>query len=139
PVEAGDVDHGVESLRGGRFVPYFARLLRSSIELEAFGGHLRAWVPVHPAIEGGTTADDLLALLSSGATAISYRALAAEIDIPIPGLTDFFQNLVQVYGGRIGRFALVLVLDQFEELFTRFVDPGPQLGTLWADLPDWRL
>jgi hypothetical protein len=38
-------------------------------------------------------------------------------------LLAFFRQLFEVYGRRRTRFALVIVLDQFEELFTRFVDP----------------
>jgi hypothetical protein len=134
---------------GGRqtpILPFAARLLRSSVDLAAFNEHLGVVITdagpssVTPgALEGGARVGALLALLDADAAADSHQRLLKALDPPVPGLRAFFSNLFQVYGQRRSRFGLVVLLDQFEELFTRFVDAGAGGHSPGLDLPDWRL
>jgi hypothetical protein len=54
-------------------------------------------------------------------------------------LTDFFASVIGNYGSHIRDFALVVILDQFEELFTRFVDPGIIRTRTSSQALDWKL
>ncbi|HEX8118453.1 MAG TPA: hypothetical protein VF521_14350, partial [Pyrinomonadaceae bacterium] len=69
----------------------------------------------------------------------AYEGLLNELKTPGRDLVHFFQQLADVYGRRRTRFALVLVLDQFEEMFTRYVDQGAYAPGRSASLLDWRL
>ncbi|HJQ33105.1 MAG TPA: hypothetical protein VJ866_13035 [Pyrinomonadaceae bacterium] len=126
--------------------PYFCRLLRSGIEVEVFAEHVEAirlqsfpHVPPGPPITGATRASELLAALSDEAFVRAYTQLLDQLRVSDRSLLVFFRRVVEVYGRRRTRFALVLVLDQFEELFTRFVDPGVAKSGHPVELPDWKL
>lgn len=126
--------------------PYFCRLLRSGIEAEVFAEHIEAirlqgfpHVPPGQPITGATRASELLAALSDDAFVRAYTQLLDQLKVSDGSLLAFFRQVVEVYGRRRTRFALVLVLDQFEELFTRFVDPGVTKRKRHDELPDWKL
>ncbi|HXH90563.1 MAG TPA: hypothetical protein VNN25_03205 [Thermoanaerobaculia bacterium] len=130
----------------GDLVPQFCRLLRSTIDVDAFASHIAAVrqggdaaLATGNAIDGSTSLTTLRELLDSEHLAIQYKTLLAYLDPPSKRLWPFLENLIQVYGERRPRFALLLVFDQFEEMFTRFVDPGTAAVLSIADLPDWRL
>ena len=83
---------------------------------------------------------ELIAALESVEFIEAYRSLVSFLDPPGRcNLGDFFANLIMVYGQRFSRFGLVLLFDQFEELFTRFIDADKIRGQAQSDLPDWRL
>jgi hypothetical protein len=138
---------------GGKFrelgdvVPIFSRLLRSHVEVESLSEHFGVlWCQgasgsdgTPPPVTAATRISALSAMLEDERMARGYERLFEELDVPVPELRVFFENLCEVYGGQRTRFALVIILDQFEELFTRFVDPGPASTTNLPDLPDWRL
>jgi len=141
PVESPQLATAGVLPTSGKVVPYFCRLLRRSLEVSAFATHLAA-VAGNPEyndqISYATPLQKIREVLSSTSLASMYRELVSRLYTPVPGLRLFFENLCEVYGERLTDFALVLIFDQFEELFTRFVDPGPiQGGT--TDLPNWRL
>jgi hypothetical protein len=126
--------------------PYFCRLLRSCIEVEIFGEHLAAvqqaaHTTPHPnsTISADTTVSELISLLNSDDFVSSYNKLVNELNVPSRELRVFFEHLVDTYGRRRTRFGLVLILDQFEEMFTRFIDPGVTVTEFVRELPDWRL
>lgn len=135
----------VEVPERGMVVPYFCRLLRSSIDVDAFASHLAAVqqggsaTPAEKIVTSATPLHALRALLDSVEFASSYRTLLTYLQPPADRLWPFFQNLVEVYGKRRGHFSLILLFDQFEEMFTRFVDPGKTARIRAADLPDWKL
>lgn len=130
----------------GLVTPLICRVFRSSVEIATLADHLEA---IHQAgsgnlfrknqITGDTRVSQLLNIFSEPALMISYHKLLAQLRIPIPSFYAFFENLIQVYGERRPKFALVLIFDQFEELFTRFIDPGPLKTDHLMNLPDWRL
>jgi hypothetical protein len=61
------------------------------------------------------------------------------LDIPTPGLLPFFENFFEHFGRVHVKFGLVLIIDQFEELFTRFVDVGRVASIADKESNDWRL
>jgi hypothetical protein len=129
---------------GELFSPYFCRLLRSTIEVDSFVEHLYAILQgdsegllAHP-ITSETKIIEVDRVISAPAYSTAYRHLLRDLDVPVSELSVFFEHLVETYGRWRTRFTLVLVLDQFEEMFTRFIDPGPTLDTK-AEMPDWRL
>ncbi len=129
----------------GATTPYFCRLLRSSLELDTLTEHLEA-VRSHGdgatpplLLEEATPVHQLLAFLEADSLAAAYRNLIAELHVPVNDLAAFFTQLLEVYGRQRADFGLVVILDQFEELFTRFIDPGVASPELAAHLPSWRL
>jgi conflict system STAND superfamily ATPase len=129
----------------GSVTPVFCRLLRSTIEIETFAEHLNAVCAQSepqfssPLINGRTRVGEILDLLSDPAYKEAYANLIEEMNVPVNDLSVFFEHLVEIYGRRRTRFALVLILDQFEEMFTRFIDPGPTVREMATKLPNWRL
>jgi hypothetical protein len=67
----------------------------------------------------------------------AYNKLLNELNVPGRNLSAFFEHIFKVYGQRRPRLALVLLMDQFEELFTRFIDPGVIAPEYLKGLPDW--
>jgi hypothetical protein len=130
----------------GTFNPMFCRLLRSHLGVEALSEHYAA-VWRHgggdeppPDVTYATPAAGLAGLLSSERMATGFERLFDELNVPVSELRDFFENLCEVYGVLRTRFGLVVLLDQFEEMFTRFVDPGPaSAAAARSEMPDWRL
>lgn len=127
-------------------VPLFCRLLRSHVEVEGLSEHLGV-IWQHGAPGGGppplvtceTSVGEMSAALSDPHLGRGYERLYEELDVPVPDLRAFFENLCEVYGGRRSRFALVVILDQFEELFTRFVELKSAPLPNAPKPPDWRL
>lgn len=65
----------------------------------------------------------------------THETLLRSLTNNATSLADFFDRLVLLWGGVLENFSLVLVLDQFEEMFTRFrnranreEDPGEEGG-----------
>jgi len=129
---------------GESFTPYFCRLLRSTMEADSFVEHLHAVLREHSdsvltsPITSETPIIELVRVFSSTIYQTAHKRLLCDLDVPVSKLSVFFEHLIEIYGKQRSRFTLVLVLDQFEELFTRFVDPGPTQVKM-PDVPDWRL
>ena len=66
----------------------------------------------------------LLQALDAPEAQSAYRTLLARLYLPLPGLAPFFENLFTVYGELHNQLGIVLILDQFEEIFTRFSGHG---------------
>lgn len=127
--------------------PLFNRLLTSTIEIEQYVEHLgaiAAWgqgtaLDVH-GIRGETAITAIESILSDPALASAYETLVNLMySVPVPELSAFFEHLIELYGRNRRNFNFVLIFDQFEELFTRYVDPGPTISRGLSELPDWRL
>jgi hypothetical protein len=117
--------------------PVFRRLLRSTVDLERYSSHLSV-IRDLGACRSETTVDadtPVSAVVQTLTELASVYPTALERFQPAERSFDrFFWRLVQLYGLHVADFALVLLFDQAEELFTRFVDqPGRQKGM------DWRL
>jgi hypothetical protein len=165
PIESEEWRAAYPQTGSGSVTPYTCRVLRASLDLKAAS---EQWSLVRemaePGAQSGALTEDLpiaelIASLDTTKFKAAYRTLVACLDPPGRcGLDDFFANLVSVYGARFSRFGLVLLFDQFEEIFTRFVDPGPfdkaSIGLAepiadqpkphqgmrpYGELPDWRL
>jgi Novel STAND NTPase 1 len=130
----------------GRVTPYFARLLRASIDIEMLEQHFRAQVTFGAAADTvlwpmaglDTRLDDVAAGLRHPGFVACYQRALAVVYPPVPDLQRFFRNLFETYGALRRDFLLVLILDQFEELFTRFIDYGVLLKRP-ANAANWRL
>jgi conflict system STAND superfamily ATPase len=139
PVGDGLLGAVQPSQTGRDSFPFFCRLLRSSITEETFDEHLgalsedsfRSVIDLHAA--------DLVAELSSTRFERSYASLVKTLAAPASGLREFFERWWSVWGSRHNRYAIVLVFDQFEEVFTRFADPGPVPAQAAKRVLDWRV
>lgn len=127
------------------FSPYFCRLLRSSIDTDTFVEHYTATLrqdetaAAQPYIHSSMPVTDLLEAVAGSSYLSGYNKLHNELNVPGRDLGVFFEHLISVYGSMRTQFGMVLVLDQFEELFTRFVDPGFTVRSAVSELPDWTL
>jgi hypothetical protein len=132
PIESGvEVKAAALSFRG-LVRPLFLRLLRATLEISQYNEHLHALLPAAPEIREDIPASQLRGILSDPAAAAAHERLLADLYIPAPSLTDFFANLMERYGRLRTQFGLVLILDQFEELFTLFTDSSGAAGKqLW--------
>jgi conflict system STAND superfamily ATPase len=144
------IDPAAECAKGlaltAKVTPYFCRVLRATLDIEGFADHIaavyqggQAEPAKGPRVSGETRLKELREHIASARFRDAHSTLLRYLDPPSDHLWDFLANLLQVYGARRGRFGLVLLFDQFEELFTRFIDPGKMSETFAADLPDWRL
>jgi len=124
----------------GRTISFVSRLLRSTCSVERFNLFVRAVNPAFPTITLDTKLGDLNGCLRSSSCAAYYQDLIRELEPPATNLVHFFEHLWAVMGRRFpsGEFAIVLIIDQFEEIFTRYVDRNLE-GLADGSLPDWRL
>jgi hypothetical protein len=104
---------------------------RAFDELEDFGGP-------------SPTLADLRQALASEEFGIGHQRVLAALSPPLPGLLPFFQNLTPWCDLLRPGAQFVLLLDQFEEIFTRFSDPGKLTSQSSRRrrrrvLQDWRL
>ena len=111
---------------GDVYLPYFCRVLRSSTELES----VARIFSVYPSLgedlwRMNRTASSVMAALAAQDVAERHRTLIARIDVPLRSLTAYFDELFQQLPALQANAWIVLVLDQFEEIFARFRDPGP--------------
>ncbi|HEX3142329.1 MAG TPA: hypothetical protein VHQ64_00025, partial [Pyrinomonadaceae bacterium] len=126
--------------------PYFCRLLRSCIEVDVLEEHVAAVIQAlqttsspKTTITSGTRIRELMDIFGDEAFISSHDKLLNELRVPGRDLRVFFEHLVETYGRHRTRFGLVVILDQFEEVFTRFIDPGATGSEKLGELPDWKL
>jgi len=129
-------------LGGGQVTPFFCRLLRATSEIRALNDHLRFFMknPTGDPLTGKTPVSQIFQLCSHSSQLEGYIAMLAKLEAKnsLWGLLEKFENLFEVYSANGISLKLTLIFDQFEEMFTRFVDPG-QLKVEIQDIPDWRL
>ncbi|MCM8611419.1 hypothetical protein [Accumulibacter sp.] len=146
PVPLAGLGARYPALDDGKVTPYICRLLRSSLDLATVADHLAAiatacgtggesWQPVR----GDTRVRQLLQTLDGPGCRAAYATTLDYLDLPVRELRPFIDNLLRIYGSVRPGFCLVLLFDQFEELFTRFVDPGSLHAPGSNEMPDWRL
>jgi hypothetical protein len=105
-------------------MPYLCRVLRNTMEVQTYGQHLAALRNEHAfdTLTGDTTLSSLRELLDEGALRDAYVWLVTWLHASTPGLRVFCTNLLETYGRCRTGFSMVLLLDQFEEIFTLFTD-----------------
>jgi len=127
----------------GSIRPLVFRLLQSTLEMAQFGEHLETLLYPDGGGEGGGALDPrvrasaLQGVLADAGLTESHRALTARIGSEGATLLSFAESLYRHYGRRRTQFRLVLIMDQFEEVFTRFTGnpvPGPE-----GDRLSWKL
>jgi hypothetical protein len=126
--------------------PVFCKLLLSNITVQSYCAHLGAISESFPGCLNlqDVDPDDLdiatiISLLESDEYRSAYSNLTSQLISKSGSLTDFFASVIGNYGSHIRDFALVVILDQFEELFTRFVDPGIIRTRTSSQALDWKL
>jgi hypothetical protein len=107
--------------------PYLCRVLRKTVEPIGLSDHFGA---LRSAGLGARRPDEDLSLttplgrlrsiLSDSQLHSAYRAIVSWLHASPAGLRPFYENLTATYGAARSCFGLVLLLDQFEEVFTRF-------------------
>jgi hypothetical protein len=110
----------------------FDALLRGGIEPEQYLAHLSALCGQSAPPAGGgeeTTVQEIRALLTQSSKG-SYKSLLGVLNSPSDTLASFFTRLFSVYGGWRPDLQVVLVMDQFEELFNLYGDAD---GTASSD------
>lgn len=107
--------------------PYLSRLLRRTIAITMVDAHFAAIVNTGLGAdwEEGIVREDmdvatLREVLNDPTLVAAYRALVSWLDSAPAGLRPFFEQLMQSYGAALGPCGLVLILDQFEQIFTMF-------------------
>jgi hypothetical protein len=109
--------------------PFFCRLLRSSIEENRFGAHLAFLTdggrlsPGLNQVDGATSIRWLLETLRSPSAQSAYLEVTRQAQVPGRSLRPFLERIFGLWrrttdGANLG---LLFILDQFEEMFTRFV------------------
>jgi len=68
-----------------------------------------------------------------------HASLRRTLEAPELPLVQFLQRLHAVWGAQYDSFGLVIILDQFEEIFTRYVDMSANREPAPRDAPDWEL
>lgn len=130
----------------GLLTPMVCRILRASMDLHRFDQHLAAvGVPTdkdraaRDPIDHHTSVNAVLETLSRPAFIESYEELLTDVELSIAGLGPFFDRLLQRLAERGSPRRVLLIFDQFEELFTRFGDAGHIELDRVSTLLDWRL
>jgi hypothetical protein len=128
----------------GDAVPFFTRFLGRSVDAPRFVEHINligsfADIPVPPIDPAKARVEEVLAILRDPAYEAGYAELLAELTGPVGDLAGFFRNVVSVWGQRHTQFGLVLLLDQFEELFTLFADSRLTAETPTGTQPRWEI
>lgn len=112
----------------GVTLPLLARVARGSLPTADYLRALRI-VAAHGPSE--LVADDrislgaLHAVLSQGTLADAHRLLIEELECCPPGFGALIQRFSEIAQQIVDAFPLLLIVDQFEELFTRFADADP--------------
>jgi hypothetical protein len=119
----------------GKLRPLLLRLLTATLEVSQYCEHLHVVAGVAAgSIGGATRASELRAVLDGSESQEGHQDILSQLYVPVPSLHAFFGNVFDTYGAYRTRFRLVLVLDQFEQLFTLFsdslADPGRELWRL---------
>jgi hypothetical protein len=117
--------------------PMFCRLLHGSIDVTRFDEHVAVLCgePLRSAVEVAALAyAQELECERSGRT-------HADLVAALSGATADLRTFFEVWWDRVAcdqpEYGIVLCIDQFEELFTRYADPGP--GRRGTRILDWRI
>lgn len=131
---------------GGSVTPYLCRLLRSSLEVQRFGAHLvfcgGFLIPGMDQLNGGIRLGWLADALRSSELQAAAEQVRGRLSVTGRNLGAFLRNVFHVWadthpdGAELG---LVLVLDQFEEVFTRFVGESSATRPARENERSWKL
>ena len=107
--------------------PYLCRVLRKTVEPIGLSDHFGALRYAGLGDRGAeenlsltTALGKLRSILSDSQLRSAYRAIVSWLHASPAGLRPFYENLTATYGAARSCFGLVLLFDQFEEVFTRF-------------------
>ncbi|MEO0379006.1 MAG: hypothetical protein AAF252_01975 [Pseudomonadota bacterium] len=131
--------------RGGRTTPFFCKLLAGTMDIRTYWRHFHTFFSfdaIGTSIEEdawkGATLGEIHALMTSPHARAAHREWLETLDLPEFGFTQFFQHFWEKWADHQQGYALCLVIDQFEQIFTLYTD-DTQGDVDEADKPDWRL
>jgi len=126
--------------------PLCLRLFRATLAVNEYREHVAALCAVcrtdkrtSVEIYEDTPVSRICEQLAEPLTAEGHTELLEQIILPAQDLYGFFEDVNGFYGAMRTHFSLVLILDQFEELFTRFSDRGQAAAADLYETPHWRL
>ncbi len=135
--------------RGGRTTPLFCKLLGGTMDVRSYWQHLATFFcfdqigqDIHDDLWKGAPLHEIHTLLSSAHARAAHREWLDELDLPEFGFVQFFRNFWRKWARKQSGFALCLVIDQFEQIFTLYTDDAEKAGQDAAEdleKPDWRL
>lgn len=131
--------------RGGRTTPFFCKLLAGAMDIRAYWRHFHTFFSfdeIGHGIEGdlwkGATLREIHTLMSSPHARAAHREWIEVLDLPEFGFVQFFKHFWEKWAEHQPGYALCLVIDQFEQIFTLYTDDSLP-GVAEEDKPDWRL
>lgn len=115
--------------RAGHTLPFFCRLLSGTVTIRAFWRHFAALFDFDRTGQAirddewrSATLSEIHDLLDSERAIRAHREWIDCLDIPEYGFVRFFENLCNRWGSKQSGYTICLIVDQFEEIFTRFTD-----------------
>ncbi|MEM6371800.1 MAG: hypothetical protein AAF727_03345 [Pseudomonadota bacterium] len=131
--------------RGGRTTPFFCKLLAGSMDIRAYWRHFQMFFSfddigqdIEDDLWKGATLRDIHTLMASAHARAAHREWLETLDLPEFGFVQFFKHFWDKWADEQPGYALCLVIDQFEQIFTLYTDDAPS-SALEEDKPDWRL
>jgi len=131
--------------RGGRTTPFFCKLLAGSMDIRSYWRHFQMFFSfddIGQSIEDdlwkGATLTEIHTLMSSPHARAAHREWIEVLDLPEFGFVQFFKHFWEKWADHQPGYALCLVIDQFEQIFTLYTDDA-QSEMADEDKPDWRL
>lgn len=132
--------------RSGRCTPFFCKLLGGTIDIRSFWRHFgtlfsfdQIGADIGADLWKGATLREIHTLLSSPHARAAHREWVDRLDLPEFGFVQFFRNFWRNWAEHQPGYALCLVIDQFEQIFTLYTDDGRDDPADGLDKPDWRL
>ena len=128
-----------------RHPSWFGRLLGGTIALDDIHAHLRRVARQAPAPILGetdpkpTTIAEFATVFASDEYTASIRKIRAHVTDSEPRIMSLLTTLDEHYAASDEDLRLALFIDQFEELFTLFVDAGPLSRNAEPSTADWRV
>ncbi|MCZ6863934.1 MAG: ATP-binding protein [Alphaproteobacteria bacterium] len=115
--------------RVGHTLPFFCRLLSGTVTIRAFWRHFAALFDFDRTGQAirddewrAATLSEIRDLLGSERAIRAHREWIDCLDIPEYGFVRFFENICNLWGSKQSGYTICLIVDQFEEIFTRFTD-----------------
>lgn len=131
--------------RGGRTTAFFCKLLAGTMDIRAYWRHFGMFFSfdgIGHSIEAdewkGATLGEIHALMASQHARAAHREWIDILDLPEFGFMQFFKHFWEKWADHQPGYALCLVIDQFEQIFTLYTDDTKDESDQ-EDKPDWRL
>lgn len=132
--------------RSGLTTPFFCKLLAGSIDIRDYWRHLGTFfsfdqigADIEDDLWKGATLAEIHTLMASKHARAAHREWLDTLDLPEFGFVRFFAHFWDHWAQHQPGYALCVIIDQFEQIFTLYTDDAHLQPTDGADKPDWRL